>query len=116
MRTFSHVADCYNCGNAAKAITTPCLVRVRQLSILYYYTQENAVPHASIVCHGLVVVHKPPGWEVGTTQNGVASDLCTWLQSVLLVMSQPVEYYDKKRQHGFAHRLDAICSGLLLAL
>ena len=85
-----------------------------QLSVSYYNTQEKAVPHASFVCHGLVVVHKPPGWEVGTPQNGGANDLCTWLQSVLLVMSQPVEY-DKKRQHGLAHRLDAICSGLLLA-
>ena len=76
---------------------------------MYYYIQEKAVPHATFVCPGLVVVHKPPGWEVGIQQNGVA-----WLQSVMLVTSL-VASWDKERQYGFAHRLDAICSGLLLA-
>ena len=114
MRTFNCACDYHHCGNVASPNTNPCLVRVRQLPILYYNSHKKAVPHTTFVCDGLVVVHKPPGWEVGTQQNGVVNDLCTWLQSVVLVMSRPFEY-DKEHEHGLAHRLDAICSGLLLA-
>ena len=72
------------------------------------------MPHAVFECPGLVVVHKPPGWEVDAEDVGLANDLCIWLQSILPEKSHPV-MHDKERPLGFAHRLDVTCSGLLLA-
>ena len=75
MRAFSRVLDYHQHGKAANPSTTLRLVRVRPLSILYYGSQENAVPHATFVCRGWAVVHKPPGWEIDMHQSGVANDL-----------------------------------------
>ena len=78
MRTFSRGLD-YHRRQDANSSAAPRVMLVMQPCASHCYTQEEAVPHAVFRCLGLVMVHKPPGWEVGTQDIGIASGLCIWL-------------------------------------
>ena len=78
MRICSRGLDYHRCQNAANSSEAPRVVLVMQPCASCYNTQD-AVLHAVFRCPGLVVVHKPPGWEVGTQDAGIANDLCIWL-------------------------------------
>lgn len=68
------------------------------------------VPHVELDLVDRLVVHKPPGWEVDTTDVGGARHLSYYLQSVLL---WPLAH-DVTHAYGFLHRLDTPSSGLIL--
>ena len=74
------------------------------------------MPYAVFECPGLVVVHRPPGWEVDAEDVGATKDLTLWiwLKSILPEISHPA-VRDQEGAFGFARRLDVTCSGLLLA-
>ena len=72
------------------------------------------MPHCLRVCSGLVAIHKASGWEVDAQTIGFANVLCIWLQYVCPKISHPV-MHDEERSFGLAHRIDRICSGLLIA-
>ena len=112
MRAFSRGLD-HCCQNEPNSRTTPRGVLVGQPCASCFSTQDTVL-HAIFGCLGLVVVHKPPGWEVGTQARGLANDVRIWLQSSFPEMSDSVAHV-KEHSFGFAHRLDKICSGLLLA-
>ena len=78
MRSFSRGLDYHGCQNATISSAAPRVVLVMQPWASCYNTLDT-VPHAIFGCLGLVVVCKPPGWEVGTQDIGKASGLCIWL-------------------------------------
>ena len=78
MRIFSRDLDCHRCQHATISSAAPRVVLVLQPGAPCYNTQ-GTVPHAVFGCPGLVVVHKPPGWEVGAQDLTSANDLYIWL-------------------------------------
>ena len=71
--------------------------------------QEDEGPSICVQLGGIIVIHKPPGWDV----QGITSArfLASWLERILADM-----LYDQELHSiGFIHRLDVACSGLLLA-
>lgn len=65
---------------------------------------------------GILVVYKPPGWEVSMQHLGseVVGCLPEWLGEVLSSMSCPLPEAGGEHLIGFSHRLDGPSSGLLL--
>lgn len=68
------------------------------------------VPHVELDLLDRLVILKPPGWEVDTTDVGSARHLSQFLQSVL---ARPIAF-DATHSYGFLHRLDTPSSGLIL--
>lgn len=68
------------------------------------------LPHVELDLFDRLVIHKPPGWEVDTTDVGGAKHLSRYLQSVL---TWPLAS-DVTHSYGFLHRLDTPSSGLIL--
>uniref|UniRef100_A0A7S0FV93 Pseudouridine synthase RsuA/RluA-like domain-containing protein n=1 Tax=Pyrodinium bahamense TaxID=73915 RepID=A0A7S0FV93_9DINO len=67
-------------------------------------------PHVELDLPDRLIVHKPPGWEVDTTDAGDARHLSTFLR---LVLPWPLSQ-DAAHGYGFLHRLDTPSSGLIL--
>lgn len=70
----------------------------------------GAVPHIVLKLRDMLVVHKPPGWEVDLHHPDSAPCLGFWPQRVPSSLS-----HDGVHRIGCAHRLDTPCSGILLA-
>ena len=78
IRISSRGLDYHRCQNATNFSAAPRVVLVIQPCAPCFNTQDT-VPHAVFGCPDLVVVHKPPGWEVGAQDVTIAYDLCIWL-------------------------------------
>lgn len=50
----------------------------------------------------VLIIHKPPGWEIEREKTGAARCLEEWFRQVVT------------EKVGFLHRLDTQCSGLLI--
>ena len=77
-----HVFSCdldkigwYRCQKAPNSSGTPRISLVRQPCASCSNIQDY-VPHAVFRCPGLIMVHKPPGWEVGAQDLTTANSLC----------------------------------------
>lgn len=75
---------------------------------------EKRMPYIAIKLSGVLVVHKPPFWEVNNQQPVGAACVRSWLSKLLVDTSCLLTNADWDQQVYFAHRLDAPCSGLLL--
>ena len=75
-------------------------------------SKRFCVPHIELDLPDRLLVHKPPGWEVDTTNLGNAKPkrLSHFVQSVL---AWPLAR-DALHKYGFLHRLDMPSSGLIL--
>ena len=62
--------------NATVASAAP---RIMLLPGVSCYNSQDTVPYVLFECLGLVVVHKPPSWEVSTEGLRCAYDLFMWL-------------------------------------
>eukprot|EP00746_Dinoflagellata_sp_MGD_P140216 gnl/MRDRNA2_/MRDRNA2_73500_c0_seq4.p1 gnl/MRDRNA2_/MRDRNA2_73500_c0~~gnl/MRDRNA2_/MRDRNA2_73500_c0_seq4.p1 ORF type:complete len:101 (+),score=15.45 gnl/MRDRNA2_/MRDRNA2_73500_c0_seq4:2-304(+) len=71
------------------------------------------VPHVELDVGDMMVIYKPPFWEVDTTDVGDAHCLSQYLQSL---GSWPLKSlaFDVSHSYGFLHRLDTVSSGLIL--
>merc|ERR1719424_160428 len=75
---------------------------------------ENKGPEVVLACTGMLVVFKPPGWEVDTT--GEETDACClsgYLQQQFSSHERPL-LHSEGNGFGFIHRLDVASSGLVL--
>lgn len=63
---------------------------------------------------GVLVIHKPPGWEVDVQCVTSAKTLSLWLTRTIWNTSSLQLHPEAVESIGFIHRLDAPCSGLLL--
>ena len=71
------------------------------------------VPHVELDLEDMMVVFKPPGWEVDTADVGGARWLSRYVQGLLPWPKRPISF-DVSHSYGFLHRLDTLSSGLIL--
>ena len=71
------------------------------------------VPHVELDLEDMMVVFKPPGWEVDTADGGGARWLSRYVQGLLPWPKCPISF-DVSHSYGFLHRLDTLSSGLIL--
>ncbi|CAE8603231.1 unnamed protein product [Polarella glacialis] len=75
---------------------------------------EGVLPEILISRPGMIVVHKPPGWEVDSVANdNDAKSLSLFLQEHFALEECPV-LHSSSFGFGFVHRLDVASSGLVL--
>ena len=74
---------------------------------------EDMLPCICLGLHSILVIHKPPGWEIDVQHCASARLLSFWLERILSNMLC-FQSHDGVHSSGFIHRLDAPCSGLLL--
>lgn len=77
-------------------------------------------PQIVLHLYGMLVIHKPPDWEVDGKGRVEEDDICdgplalsSWLRATLPKRSCPVSWM-RSLDFGFLHRLDVPSSGLIL--
>ena len=115
MRWRNRNLDYRHCSDEVTSYQASRVLVVMQLPSSLCNAHDNILPCVLLESRGLMVVHKPPGWDVHATQEfGIGANLSVWFKSSFLEQLH-LGLQDKDRSAGFTHRLDAICSGLLLA-
>lgn len=70
--------------------------------------QEESMPSILMELREMLVIHKPPGWQVHAHDAGLQLCVYMWVQKLL-----PDIAYSHGSMH-FIHNLDSPCSGVLL--
>jgi len=76
-------------------------------------TSAPDVPYVELDVGDMMVIYKPPGWEVDTVDVGDARLLSQYLQSLCSWPRSSIAL-DLSHSWGFLHRLDTPSSGLIL--
>jgi 23S rRNA-/tRNA-specific pseudouridylate synthase len=76
--------------------------------------RKDMLPCIRLELRNILVIHKPPGWEIDVQHFASARRLSFWLERILSNMLCFQPHDGGVHSIGFIHRLDAPCSGILL--